>query len=105
MTENLVKFKNIDWTSPALGVSEKVFKSKGKILRLVKFDDNFNEKDWCTKSHFGFVLSGEMTIDFNGILNRYQSGDGLWIENGRLTPHQVIIHKGKQVELILFEED
>lgn len=69
----------------------------------MKFLDNFVEEEWCVSGHIGYVLDGEMTIDFNGTIKNYKKGDGLWIKEGESSKHKAIIKKGKQVELILFE--
>jgi quercetin dioxygenase-like cupin family protein len=61
------------------------------------------EEDWCLNGHVGYVLSGEMSINFNGIIHHFKQGDGLWIEPTAAHQHKVMIEKGKQVELILFE--
>ena len=105
MNEQLIRFKNIDGKKTSNGIEQKVYSQDGKKMRLLKFFDNFREVDWCTKGHTGFVLKGEMKIDFNGHIKKYKKGDGLWISKGLPTKHKVIIEKGKQVELILFEEE
>jgi hypothetical protein len=105
MNDYQIKFKEMTWGSPSVGVKQKIHKSGTKILRLLQFDDNFTEQEWCIKGHIGFVLRGEMKIDFDGTIKSYQKGDGLWIEPGLLYKHKVVIGNGKQVELILFEED
>ncbi len=103
MTNNLIHFENIDWEKPNKGVEQKVYSQKGKRLRLLKFKDDFIEEEWCINGHIGYVLEGEMKIDFNGEIKFYKKGDGLWIDHGEKSKHKVIIDKGKQVTLILFE--
>ncbi len=46
-----------------------------------------------------------MEIDFNGPIQPYEKGDGLWIKEGESSKHKVLIEKGKEVELLLFESD
>jgi hypothetical protein len=103
MLNNLIHFKNIPWEHPQNGAKQKVFSKDGKRLRLLRFSDSFTEEDWCTKGHVGFVVSGEMEIQFKDKIEHYQTGDGLWIEKGEDNKHKVKIKKGKLVELILFE--
>lgn len=69
----------------------------------MQFFEDFREDDWCLKGHIGFVLNGEMSIDFDGTIMQYKKGDGLWINQGHDSKHKVLIEKGKQIELILFE--
>jgi quercetin dioxygenase-like cupin family protein len=103
MTDVLIKFMEMDWEYPKKGVSQKIYIKGNQQLRLLRFDEHFKEDDWCKKGHIGYVLDGEMYIDFNGILKTYKKGDGLWIEEGTDQKHCVFIKKNKYVELILFE--
>ena len=103
MTDNLIHFENLDWERPKEGVEQKVYSVGNERLRLLRFQDSFIEKEWCFDGHIGFVLQGEMKIDFNGTIKNYKKGDGLWINGGESSKHKVIIEKGKQIELILFE--
>lgn len=103
MTDPQINFKAIEWECPKKGVAQKIYSKGHQQLRLLRFDDTFIEDDWCLKGHIGYVLEGEMHIDFNGILKAFKKGDGLWIEEGEDQKHFVFIKKNKFVELILFE--
>lgn len=105
MPETHISFREIPWEYPAPGVSQKISTDGSKRIRLLRFEDNFVEENWCTKGHQGYVLSGEMQISFNGDIRNFQAGDGLWIETGIGFQHKVIMQKGKFVELILFESE
>ena len=105
MTENQIDFQNIKWEKPQTGVEQKVYSFGNQKIRLLRFFDDFVEEDWCLNGHIGYVLNGEMKIDFNGIIKKYKKGDGLWIQKGKSSKHKAIIEKGKQVELILFEDE
>ena len=105
MTKYLIRFEDLEWTSPKKGVDEKLYSDGNKRMRLVRFNEDFIEEDWCLKGHVGLVLDGEMTIDFNGTTQAYKKGDGLWIREGRSSKHKVVMEKGKYVELILFESE
>lgn len=103
MADKLICFESMDWEKPNEGVEQKVYSNGNKKLRLLKFKDNFIEREWCLNGHVGFVIKGEMKIDFNGEIKSYKKGDGLWINKGKDSKHKVIIDKGKEIELILFE--
>ncbi len=105
MLKNLIPFEQLEWESPVTGVQQKVYSDGNQRLRLLRFDDQFKEEDWCTRGHIGLVLEGSMTIDFNGVIKQYQKGDGLWIEAGEASKHKAAIEKGQYVELILFEQE
>jgi quercetin dioxygenase-like cupin family protein len=99
-----ILFESMKWENPQEGVYQKIYSKGDKRMRLLKFTESFVEDDWCTKGHIGYVLSGEMEIDFNGEVKSYIKGDGLWIEEEE-SKHKVSIKKGNQVELILFESE
>lgn len=61
------------------GVRYKVFGNGGQKIRLAEFSSEFLEPDWCEKSHIGFVLRGELEVDFHGQCIRYAEGSGIFI--------------------------
>ncbi len=105
MNENLIRFVKLNWETPAEGVEQKVYSNGHQRMRLLRFYDNFVETEWCTNGHVGYILKGEMKISFNGIIKSYRQRDGLWIEGGEKSKHKVIMEKGKQAEIILFENE
>jgi quercetin dioxygenase-like cupin family protein len=72
-------------------------------MRLVSFRDDFLEREWCVKEHAGYVLKGEMKINFNGEVKCYKKGDAFWINKGEDSKHKVFIEEKKSIQLILFE--
>lgn len=105
MNEQLhIQFSLIPWEVPRKGHYQKVIIRDQQKLRLLRFTEDFTEEHWCTNGHIGFVVEGEMTINFNGLFKHYKRGDGLWITSGEAEKHKVIIAKDNFVELILFEE-
>ena len=105
MSKKRIDFSNLEWETPSNGVRQKLFLKGDQRIRLLRFYDDFFEKDWCINGHIGYVTDGEMTVDFNGEIVSYKKGDGLWIESGEYSKHKVSISKGKFVELILFEKN
>ena len=99
----LIQFELLDWENLQDGLQQKAFCSNDKRLRLLKITETFKEEHWCIKGHIGFVLSGKMKIDFDGIVRDFQKGDALWIEEGERSKHKVLMEKGGEVVLILFE--
>lgn len=70
------------WEQPAAGVRFKAYVQDGRRLRLAEFTKEFVEADWCTKGHIGYILEGELQIDFHGRVVTFRSGDGLFIPSG-----------------------
>ena len=66
MEEYRIVFDQIEWHSPQPGVRFKAARDGSKQVRLVEFTSEFVEREWCEKGHAGFVLAGELEIDFSG---------------------------------------
>jgi hypothetical protein len=103
MEQHRVLFDSLQWQSPIHGARFKAFRSGTKQLRLVEFTSEFVEPDWCEIGHIGYVIQGELEIDFQGHLVRYPEGSGIFIPSGSASRH-----KGRSVTprvlLFLVEE-
>jgi quercetin dioxygenase-like cupin family protein len=88
MEQYRVMFESLDWQSPIHGARFKAFRSGTKQLRLVEFTSEFVEPDWCENGHIGFVIQGELEIDFHGRLVRYPEGSGIFIPSGAVSGHK-----------------
>lgn len=76
------------WETSAVGVRFKAHEQNGRKLRLAEFTKEFIEADWCIKGHIGYVLEGQMEIDFDGKVIMFSSGDGLFIPAGEKHKHK-----------------
>jgi len=103
MTQRKIDFESIEWESPVKGVRFKACEQEGKMLRLVEFYKEFVEPDWCSKGHIGYILEGQIEIDFDGKKEMFGPGDGVFIPAGEEHKHkgQVLTDK---VKAILVEE-
>ena len=103
MEQYKIDFKMMPWDTPAIGVRFKAYEQGGRKLRLAEFTREFVEPDWCTKGHIGYILEGQMEIDFDGKVIVFEPGDGLFIPAGE--KHK---HKGRVltdvVKVILVED-
>ena len=99
----MVEFDSMDWIVGGLGCRYKKFASDGQQLRLVEFSEGFVEENWCMCGHSGYVLDGEMCIDFDGVRENYVKGDIIFIPKGETAKHKVIMGVGGFVQLLLFE--
>jgi quercetin dioxygenase-like cupin family protein len=98
-----IDFESMHWESPATGVRFKAYERNGKKLRLVEFTKDFFEDDWCTKGHIGYILEGQMEIDFSGNKEIFGPGDGVFIPPGREHKHKGRVLTDK-VTAILVED-
>lgn len=98
-----ILFNKLSWESPISGARFKSYEQDGKRLRLVEFTKELVEPDWCKKGHIGYVLSGELEINFDGEIFTYRAGDGIFIPSGENHKHIAKVHD-RTVQLILVEE-
>jgi hypothetical protein len=105
MENLLIKFSEMEWSSPMPGLRKKEIIIGDKKLRLVEFSDNFVEPDWCCKGHIGYIVEGRMTLDFNGRTHtvHYEKGDGVFIPEGSAAKHKGHINKGEKALVFLVE--
>ena len=103
MEQYKIDFQSMSWESPAPGVKCKAYQHGERKLRLVEFAKEFVEPDWCRKGHIGYILEGQMEIDFDGKVIAFGPGDGVFIPAGE--EHK---HKGRvltdTVKIILVED-
>ncbi|MHC4798107.1 MAG: phosrestin, partial [Planctomycetota bacterium] len=85
------------------GVRFKTCQQGGKQLRLVEFTRGFVEPDWCTKGHIGYVLEGQLEVDFERDIVVFKTGDGLFIPAGEENKHMAKV-LSDVVRIVLVEE-
>lgn len=86
------------------GMKVKRFEQGGKCVRLVEFREEFQEPDWCTKAHAGYVLEGSMDLHFaDGRSVRFNQGDGLFLAGDQQSRHAVKVDPGQRVLLLLVD--
>jgi len=91
MEQHRVDFGSMPWERPAAGVRVKAHERDGRRLRLAELTKEFVEADWCARGHVGYVLSGEMEIDFHGRIVTFRPGDGLFIPAGAEHGHKATV--------------
>jgi quercetin dioxygenase-like cupin family protein len=86
-----VDFGSMPWEPAGVGVRCKAYEQNGRRLRLAEFTRDSVEPDWCTRGHIGYVLEGEMEVDFQGEIVTFRAGDGLFIPPGSKHGHKARI--------------
>jgi quercetin dioxygenase-like cupin family protein len=103
MEQYRVDFESMAWEMPVVGFKFKAYQQGDRKLRLVDFVKEFVEPAWCTKGHIGYILEGQMEIDFDGNIIVFGPGDGIFVPPG--DKHK---HKGRiltdSVKVILVED-
>ena len=87
MKQYKIDFESMPWESPAVGAKVKAYEQNGRKLRLVEFTREFAEPVWCTKGHIGYILEGQLEINFDGKIVVFGPGDGLLIPPGEKHKH------------------
>ena len=103
MGQYRIDFKTIPWDASAVGVRFKAYEQDTKKLRLAEFSKEFVEADWCTNGHIGYILEGQMEVDFDGKVIMFGPGDGVFIPAGKEHKHKGRVLTGK-VKAILIED-
>ena len=88
MEQYRILFDELEWQNGIHGARFKAFRDGTKQLRLLEFTSEFVEPDWCEKGHVGFVVQGELEIDFHGHLVHYPEGSGIFIPSGSASDHK-----------------
>jgi len=86
MTQYKVDFKTHEWQTPMEGVRFKVNKQNGRQLRFVEYTKKM-PPHWCENGHIGYVLEGEFEIAFEGEVDIFRHGEGIFIPAGKEHKH------------------
>lgn len=97
MEQYKIDFESMEWQSPAVGVRFKAHEQGSRKLRLVEFAKGFIEQDWCTKGHIGYLLQGQMEINFDGKIITLGQGDGVFIPAGKKHKAKVLTDTAKAI--------
>ena len=83
-----IQFDNLEWIEPKKGMRYKLFAKNGEQVRLIEIEGEFEHPDWCLKGHIGFMIEGEMDIEFENSTESYKVGDVLFIPDGEEHKHK-----------------
>jgi quercetin dioxygenase-like cupin family protein len=103
MSGTRVDFDAVGWKETLPGARQKAVERGGKRIRLVEFAVEFVEPDWCAKGHVGYVLGGELALEFEDREERYRPGDAFVIRPGGPDKHMARA-VGATARLLLVED-
>ena len=95
------EFDKLEWESPFEGVRHKYIDQNNLRMRMVEYSKEM-QPHWCEKGHYGYVIEGQMQIEYENTKIIYKPGDGIFIPDG--PDHR---HRGKSLSarvLIFFIE-
>ncbi|HED36833.1 MAG TPA: cupin domain-containing protein [Ignavibacteria bacterium] len=102
MLKHKINFNSINWETPIKGVKSKTYNYGDKQIRLIEYSKDM-PPHWCEKGHYGYIIEGELVIEFSNEKIIYKKGDGIFIPAG--AEHK---HKGKAITdtvKVIFVED
>ena len=83
-----IAFDEMPWETSTRGARYKVCKLGSRQLRLLEFGRDLNHPDWCVTGHIGYVLDGEMEVEFENQTMIFRKGDGLYFPAGEQDKHR-----------------
>lgn len=86
MTDYRVDFESLEWESPIPGVRHRFVTEGEQKLRLVEYTKEM-DPHWCSRGHLGMILEGRFEIRFDGGVEVYEPGDGVFIPSGEVHRH------------------
>ena len=101
MLQYKVNFNELNWEEPFEGVKCKIFKHDNRQLRLVVYSKEM-PLHWCEKGHYGYILDGNLEIEYQNEKVIYQTGDGVFIPEGKKHKHRAKV-LSKFVKVIFIE--
>lgn len=87
MRQYRIRFSDIEWDRPMEGVRQKVITEGDKKLRLVEYSPTL-PLHWCEKGHCGYILEGQLEVEFASGTHLFEAGDGVFIPEGNAHRHQ-----------------
>ena len=88
MPDNIkVDFTGLKWDESAPGIRSKSFIRDGKKIRLLELRKDLEHPEWCETGHIGFIVKGEIEIEFADKTILFSKGDGLIIASGKDEKH------------------
>ena len=87
MLQYQVNFDKLDWEEPLEGIKCKIYKYEDKQLRLIVYSKEM-PLHWCEKGHYGYILDGKFEIELPNKKVIYQTGDGVFIPEGKEHRHR-----------------
>jgi len=83
----LIDFPRRSWAKVvgggAAGRVKKQVSSDGQTVRILEVSPRWKELEWCTKAHVGYIISGKLTLEFEGQRSKeVRRGLGFWIPQG-----------------------
>ncbi|MFH1008675.1 MAG: cupin domain-containing protein [Candidatus Latescibacterota bacterium] len=74
-------FDKLEWESPIEGMRHKYIGQNELRMSLVEYSKGM-PRHWCEKGHYGYLIQGQMEIEYENARIVYEPGDGIFIPSG-----------------------
>jgi len=101
MVQYKINFDQLEWEEPMKGVKCKIYKFGDRQIRLIEYSRKM-PLHWCERGHYGYILEGTFEIEFQNRKVTYQTGDGVFIPDGKEHKHQAKV-LSERVKVIFME--
>ena len=96
MNSKNIPFQLIDWSliektehKGETGIAYwQTVEFQGLRIRIVEYSAGYLADHWCEKGHYGYILDGTFEIEFQNKKVVYQTGDGVFIPEGKNHKHR-----------------
>jgi len=102
MLQYKVVFDDLRWEQTMQGLRYKIYKQNNKQLRLIEYTEEM-PLHWCEKGHYGYILEGQFEIEYLNEKVIYQTGDGVFIPEGKKHKHRAKVLS--ELVRVMFVED
>lgn len=101
MSKQEEQFRKMPWQKVSEFASQKMIDDGEKRVRLLKLSPGFQEQDWCSRGHTGYVIDGALVMKFEEESVTYDAGDAILVSVGQ--PHKA--HTGSESALLFLIDD
>jgi mannose-6-phosphate isomerase-like protein (cupin superfamily) len=88
MTTYRVPFGDLPWQTSPAGLRFKAHTFGDSRLRVIEITPAVAHPQWCVAGHVGYVLEGDVEIEFDHRVEHYRPGDGVVIPAGEADRHR-----------------
>jgi arsenate reductase len=83
-----IAFDTLPWETTISGARSKAQTIGSRQLRLLELTPELDHPHWCEAGHIGYVLEGELEIEFEQGAITFRAGDGIAIPPGSADRHR-----------------
>ncbi len=99
MTIEVERFSDTPWQEVGDRARQKLIDDGEKRVRLLDLSAGFQEQEWCTRGHTGYVIDGALEMEFPEGQLTFSTGDAILLSKG--TAHKARTGTGKALLFLI----